>query len=121
MMTRMLVLLVVFAGTLVLASPGFPGALVAQPNSPTLSGEGNPEDWGAPVLSVSGKPEDWDSPAFSIKGRPVDGESIYRPQGRPEDWGSPSFSFWSILGKPEDWDGPVRGVFRSLRSLINFR
>jgi len=68
------------------------GALVAQPNSPTLAGEGNPEDWGAPRLRPSGKPTDWDA--------------RYKPTGRPEDWGSPNRLHLSTSGRPTDWESP---------------
>jgi|GEM_PF-2715030 len=111
MKAKLLVLLVVLAAVLTLAAPGYPGAVVAQVDSPALSGDGRPVDWGSPQLLPSGKPTDWDSPSYSLEGRPTDWETIpgsYQAAGHPEDWGSPSFSFWSIKGKPEDWDSLMR-------------
>lgn len=108
MKTRMLLSLVLFAGALVLASPGYPGAMVTQPGGPSLSGEGNPEDWGAPSLAPSGKPDDWGAPGFT-------------PSGKPTDWDSPASSFSSTLGKPEDWEGPVRRLLHAITAFFYFR
>ena len=121
MKAQLLVLLVVPAAVLTLAAPGYSGAGVAQINSPTLSGEGHPEDWGSPKLSVSGRPEDWGSSSYVAQGRPTDWGSVYQPQGRPEDWGSPTTSFWSTLGKPEDWERPIRRLRHALTAFFYFR
>ena len=129
MKTRMLLFFLVFAGIVVLASPGYPGALVAQPNA-ALSGDGKPDDWGAPSHSrstVASRPTDWESArtAYRPEGRPEDWgspvASAISTQGKPEDWGSPSLSFWSIQGKPEDWDSPLPWFLGSILNLFIFR
>ena len=108
MKTGMLLSLVVFAGALAIASPGYPGALVAQPNSPSFSGEGKPEDWDGPSLAPPGRPSDWDSPGLTTYGRPTDWGSMYKPSGKPDDWGSPYGGYVSIWGRPTDWESPKR-------------
>jgi len=120
MKAKLLVLLVVLAAVLTFATPGYPGAVVAQANNPTLSGDGKPDDWGAPSYSVQGRPTDWGS-VYHPQGKPEDWDSVYHPQGKPEDWGSPATSFWSTLGKPEDWEGPFRGLLNSITAFFYSR
>src|SRR5262245_42717642 len=128
-------LLILFVPVLVLAfaTPGYPGAQVAQVSGPNFSGDGKPEDWGAPQLSVAGKPDDWGFRSYAISGRPTDWDSVaglpedwgtpassqVRSLGRPEDWGSP-WSSLRMLGKPEDWEGPARWFQNPVFWLFHF-
>ena len=106
MKARMLLFFVAIAGTLVLASPGYSGVLVAQPNGPSVSGDGKPDDWDSPNLTPLGRPTDWDSPRLTTHGRPTEWGSTFKPNGRPEDWGSRSAGYAPTFGRPTDWESP---------------